>query len=178
MRLRFVAAAVTLMLPLADLGAQTILRTVTAAEAEGAVSRHGVATAVQPTVAAAAFSGTSARRCVSPPSEDSLVAGSLRSGDLIARARFTGRWGIRSGKGLKVLWLPLHAVTDAEQPLLIRAARVGSPSDSVRETIARAVHSHGADGYPSILTFPHSGEWLVVATTGPDWGCFLVTVGT
>lgn len=55
-----------------------------------------------------AFRGTSERRCVSSVPDDSLPGGSLRSGDFIMRAGLTGRYGLRTGKEHKILWMPLH----------------------------------------------------------------------
>jgi hypothetical protein len=120
--------------------------------------------------------GTSMRRCVTPPPDDSLVGGALRSGDIVVRTRFTGPWGFKSGHGQKVLWLPLHTASTSEYPLLIRAARLGNPSDSLRKTITWVAHSHGTYGYPSSVEFPAAGEWIVVTTAGSDWGCFLISV--
>jgi hypothetical protein len=168
------AAAAMFVLPLVAVNAQGIPRSVAAAEADGAAFGHA-RTALQSSVAAPPFSGTRERRCVAPPADDSLRVSSLRSGEIVARAQWSGRWGPRKGKGQKILWLPLHTAAGIEQPFVIRASRIGG-ADLLRQKIPRAVHSHGADGYPSNITFSSTGEWLVVATTGGDWGCFLVPV--
>jgi hypothetical protein len=31
-------------------------------------------------------------------------------------------------------------------------------------------------GYPSLVSFPKAGQWLVIATAGDDWGCLVVDV--
>jgi hypothetical protein len=31
-------------------------------------------------------------------------------------------------------------------------------------------------GYPSDFHFRSAGKWLMVATSGSDWGCFLLTI--
>lgn len=163
-------------------GAQQISATVQQAEAEGAAFPRGAPpTALGPTFAERAFGGTSERWCVSSVADDSLPGGSLRSGDFIVRTRFAGRGGLRVTKssyadGSKMLWLPLHGAADRGDTLLLRAARMGSPPDSFRQTITDFPRSHGEYGFVSGVRFPMSGQWLVVATTGNDWGCFLLRV--
>ena len=173
---RFVSLIVPLFLA-SDLPGQAIQRTVASAESEGQhvwPKKHRVA---QASVENGPSSGTSARHCVAPPTtDDSLEGNSLRSGEFIARTRFTGRGGFRVGRGQKVMWLPLHAVRGSTVPLLVRAAHLEQPSDSLRQTIPRLVYSHGESGYPSNIVFSTAGDWLVVATAASDWGCFLIRV--
>jgi hypothetical protein len=158
------------------LAAQAIPPTIVAAEAEGAALRHSPSTAMQSVIAVAPYSGTNKRQCVIAPPDDSLTGGFLRSGDMILRTHFSDRGGIHSGKPHKILWLPLHSASSGQQPLLIRAARINHSSDSIRRVIPMPTHSHGAYGYPSSITFPASGEWLVLVSTDTDWGCFVMLV--
>jgi hypothetical protein len=115
--------------------------------------------------------GTSERRCVS----DSLPAWSLRSGDFIVRGR-----DFEAGVKHKALWIPLHGSSLSKPPLMIRAARMESPADSVRVRVEGLAHGGSSAeplyGYPSEVLFPSAGRWLVIATAGHDWGCFVFDV--
>jgi hypothetical protein len=115
--------------------------------------------------------GTSERRCVS----DSLPAWSLRSGEFIVRGR-----DFEAGVKHKVVWFPLHGSALSKPPLMVRAARMESPADSVRLRVDGLAHG-GSNaeplyGYPSEVLFPSAGRWLVIATAGGDWGCFVLDV--
>jgi hypothetical protein len=158
-------------------GAQAIPQTAAAAEAEGALfARDSGHAAVAPWVARPSR-GTGARRCT-PPSmgSDSAPTGALRSGEFAVRTRFTVHNGFRANEKTKALWLPLHPRTTNPTPLLIRAVRVGHISDTLRQAVSGLARSRAEFGYPSTLSFPVPGEWLVVATAGADWGCFVFAV--
>src|SRR4051812_4041137 len=103
-----VVIVASLMSQVRTLGGQTMPRTVQAAEAEGASLHTAALGPVQTSVAARSYTGTSERRCVTPPDGDTLSGGSLRSGEILARTQFTGPAGFRKGRSQKVLWLPLH----------------------------------------------------------------------
>jgi hypothetical protein len=113
-------------------------------------------------------------------SEDLHATGSLRSGDIIVRGRLIGTNGMEAGKEDKILWIPLHAPSIGRPPLVLRADRIDHPADSLRLTVPGLTHGPGPAGrmfgYPSLVSFPKSGQWLVVATAGDDWGCFVVDV--
>ena len=161
--------------------AQGIPRTAREAEAEGALFAREAADAAQAGWAARPARGTRERRCVPPRTPgDSVPVGSLRSGEFAIRAWFTVPQGFRVDYPHKILWLPLHPRTNGDAPLLIRAARLGQPADSIRLTVAGLTHSAtGSEyGYLSTVSFPALGEWLVVATAGADWGCFLFTIAS
>jgi hypothetical protein len=125
------------------------------------------------------FGGTTERKCVAPPSsDDSIPGGSLRSGDVIIRGRFAGFWGLRANRDSKILWLPLHNPGEYRDTLLIRAVRIGHAADSLRQSVPDWAWSGPKtnSGFPSLVRFPAAGTWLVVATAGGDWGCFLLPV--
>ena len=167
-------------------GAQSIPATIPQAEAEGArFVRHDSLLARQRYFADSPIDndrgggsgwgwlgGTSERRCVS----DSLPDFSLRSGEFIVR----GAREFEAGKDHKVFWIPLHGSPSSKPPLVVRAARVDSAADSVRlrvDGLARGQFRAGPlYGYPSLVSFPSAGRWLVVATSGGDWGCFVLDV--
>lgn len=160
--------------------AQGIPVTVTQAEADGAVFLHDAPpAALQPAFAQPPVGGSSVeRKCVAPLSDVPTPLGSWRSGEFVIRAQFTGPGGLRAGKGSKVLWMPLHDPGRRREQVVIRAARLEHPSDSLRLTfpgVARSI-SHTEFGFPSTVIFPAAGQWLAVVTMDHDWGCFLLNV--
>lgn len=162
-------------------GAQSIPATIAEAEVEGARFAHAdPAISAQSLFTGAPFSGSGDRRCVHTIRDSSIPRGSLRSGDFIVRAGFTGSFGLQAGKDHKVLWIPLHGAALHGTPLVVRAVRVGHPADTVRFSfagLARGGEVTGPTyGYPSEVLFPNAGEWLVVATAKDDWGCFVLDV--
>ena len=151
--------------------------TIAEAEAEGAAFGHGDPPSAPGSMfAGRPFGGTSARRCVPSVSDDSLPGGSLRSGEIIMRARFSGPWGLRAGKESKIVWFPLHGATERGDTLLVRATRIGYPSDTLRQAIAGTGGRPESFSFPSAATFPAAGQWLVVASVADDWGCFILNV--
>ena len=165
--------------------AQNIPATVREAEAQGADFAHGAPqVAQQPYFSDFPFGGTAERHCAVAAryvAYTSAPNGSLRSGDFIVRGGFTdASWGgFQAIEEHKVLWLPLHG-SSSRIPLVVRAARIDNPADSVRfrvEGLAYAPRPSGRlYGYPSLVSFPSAGQWIVVATAGNDWGCFVVDV--
>jgi len=157
--------------------AQAIPASVEAAEVEGASYPRAASPAYTPSVFTSEFVGTTERKCFAQPLN--TTGGSLRSGEMILRTRLTGRWGLRAGRESKILWQPLHNPFEYPDTLLIRAVRIDSPADSLRLSIPNWGYSPGAkqeSAFPSTVQFPTSGSWLVIATAGSDWGCFVLTV--
>jgi len=165
--------------------AQNIPATIREAEAQGADFAHDATQVVQQSFFSDfPFGGTAERRCVAAAAYvayTSMPNGSLRSGDFIVRGEFSkASWGgIQAVKKHKVLWLPLHG-SSSRIPLVVRAARIGSPADSVRFRVEGLAYSPGPSGrlygYPSEVSFPSAGQWVIVATAGNDWGCFVLDV--
>ena len=168
-------------------GAQNIPTTIREAEAQGADFAHDAPqVAQQPYFSDFPFGGTAERRCVVAAAYDAYTSapnGSLRSGDFIVRGEFfRASWGgFHAVKEYKVIWVPLHGSALRKPPLVVRAARVGNPADSVRFRVEGLAHD-GLDrpkplyGYPSTVSFPSAGQWVIVATAGNDWGCFVLDV--
>jgi hypothetical protein len=158
--------------------AQQIPSSPQGAEAEGVTFPHG---ASPPRIApsfAARFRGTAERRCVTPYSNvgvdsSSHSDGPLRSGEFIVRYG-----GLFVNQPTKMLWMPLHNPSDYSGTLLIRAVRPDHPDDSLRVSVSDWgwSGSHVNSGYVSSVAFPSPGTWLVIATAGPDWGCYLLSV--
>ncbi len=175
------AAAIVITSMAPALNAQTVPATIREAEAEGAARAHESAEVPsQSYFVDSRFAGTAQRRCVSDAAYPVFPNGSLRSGDFIVRGAWGGPLGFQAGKEKKVLWVPLHGSPSRESPLVLRAARIGNPGDSVRSHVDGLVHGGGRPeplyGYPSEVSFPTAGQWLVVATAGNDWGCFVFEV--
>ena len=96
------------------------------------------------------------------------------------RTRVIGEWGLKAGRAHKILWLPLHNPYEFRDTLLIRAVRVDSPADSFRLSVPHWAYPGRAhmqeSGFPSEVRFPTAGNWIVIATAGSDWGCFVLPV--
>jgi hypothetical protein len=162
--------------------ARRIPATIAAAEAEGAKYPRGPTPKTVLWAFDRPFGGTSERKCVTvAPDVSSAPGGSLRSGDFIMRSGLLSSvWPHATGE-YKVLWLPLHTPPDIRATLLLRAARVGQPADSIRIELP-AAGTPGAPrsvaGFPSLVSFPKAGQWIVIATAGDDWACFLFKISS
>lgn len=158
--------------------AQQLPSTPREAEAEGVTFPRGMA----PTRIAKEFEdlfrGSADRRCVTPYTDGVLdvsrrAASPLRSGEFIVR------YGpLLANRPTKILWMPQHNPSDYPDTLLIRAVRLGHPGDSLRVRVSYWgwSGSRANSGYLSGMAFPSAGTWLVVTTTGKDWGCFQLPV--
>jgi hypothetical protein len=181
--MRQISVAAAMMLSVAvhpALAQMGIPTSVAAAETEGAaIPTHAAPASVAPDFARP-FAGTASRKCVTPSATGNDTGGQLRSGEFIVRGRFAGPYGLRAERGGKFYWVPLHNPMDYPNALLIRAERIGHPDDAFRQAVADWAypgrgHLHEG-GFPSIVTFPSAGTWVVVTTAGDDWGCFVITV--
>ena len=159
--------------------AQRILPTVAAAEAEGVGYRRGPTPTTVSWAFRKPFGGTAQRTCVAVRADGSAAGGSLRSGDFIIRSGLLSWvWPHAEGK-YKVLWLPLHSPRDGRGALLLRAVRVGHPAYTLRLRLSGAAAAGAPKtelGFPSVISFPKAGQWVVVATAGDDWGCFVFSI--
>ena len=134
--------------------------------------------------ASADMEGSPERKCVAGSG-----TGPLRSGEFIIGGQLSGvdtRHRIRS-VAPKIWWSPLHHAPKME--LLVRARQVDRGGGEYRfhgVTVAWGVPSAGEDVpenereyfFPSGIEFLHSGKWNIVATQGPDWGCFILTLAS
>ena len=161
--------------------AQNSPATIAAAESEGASYPRAPMPGTVSWAFNKPFGGTSERRCVAVPPDAPTPGGSLRSGDFIIRSGLLSSVWPQANGNYKVLWLPLHTPPDIRATLLLRATRIGQPADSIRTRIPAAGipgAPSSAAGFPSGVSFPEAGEWVVVATTGSDWGCFLFRISS
>jgi hypothetical protein len=160
-------------------GAQAPPRTVEAAEADGA--KYPQATAVGDAAAldrAAAWdrenagaAGTSERRCVDV---EKSAAVSVRSGEFVA-GNFA-QYIVMAGSGKRKVWWAPRRNSSTMPPLQLRATKVGAPDVSVDWTLPSVVRGVGSSSYffNTLIVFPENGKWLVVASSGDNWGCFIV----
>ena len=158
--------------------AQGIPASVEVAEAEGASYRRAMSPVYMPSVFSEQFGGTTERKCVA--SSTNATNGSLRSGEMILRSRLSGPWGLKANRDHKILWRPLHNPFEYRDTLVIRAVRIDNAADSMRLSVPEWVYPSKFEkqesGFASLVRFPTAGSWLVIATAGTDWGCFVLTV--
>ncbi len=186
MRKVSLAAALAIISTTSVVSAQNIPATVRDAEAQGAdFARADPQVVQQAYFSDSKFGGTTERRCVVAAAYHAYTSapnGSLRSGDFIVRgALLNASWGgFQAAKEYKVLWVPLHGSSLRKPPLVVRAARVGNPSDSIHFRVDGLARGAGGStplyGYPSLVSLPTAGQWVIVATAGNDWGCFVLDV--
>ena len=150
-------------------------RSVEAAQHEGAAFPHETQQAPSRTFGSV---GTAERKCVQFPPK---AWSARRSGDFEIGGQIAVLKAHTPGK---VWWTTLHNPEDTKAVLVVRASRLDRP-----EITSRFVSSHYGwpvmkDGhahreyafYPTAFSLPSPVRWLLVATSGNDWGCFIVTV--
>lgn len=163
----------------AGLGARdslTLPTTVSAAEAEGVSFKRAAPPSWVAGIFTREWTGSADRRCLTLPAQQDPAGQSFRSGDFIIRTRLP----ISAARQMKILWTPLHNPFEYSSTLLVRAARLDDPADSLRRSIADwgyVPHEKRDSAFPSLFTFAHPGRWLIVATAGTDWGCYVLSVG-
>jgi hypothetical protein len=92
---------------------------------------------------------------------------------------------MRAGRPGKVWWAPLHYAADMP-PLVVRGRNSTTPGDTVWYTTSNVAWpvTPGAPRvppaerkyfFPSGITLPTAGHWVLIATSGSNWGCFIVT---
>lgn len=129
--------------------------------------------------------GTAERECVTvnPLLGKTGGLGAIRSGQFVAGPfpAYVGGWNPRAD--LKLWFAPLH--TRRMPGLEVKATLLGEPGKAlvVRRTgfawgdqraprdSARAIDTRF---YPGTMRLPGAGTWRLVASSGPDWGCFEV----
>ena len=111
-------------------------------------------------------------------------SGPARSGEFTIGGQISFLRPLRAGKRGKIWWKPLKAAADMPA-LIVRGRNLSNARDSVRYSTAGIAWS-GSPGtpvlasmrsyfFPSAFSVPSPGRWLVIATSGTNWGCFIVT---
>jgi hypothetical protein len=168
-----------------------IRESVADAEAEGAAYPHGAAPEHPPKGFAARPPGTSERKCINGPATDLGFQPmmQIRSGDFIIGGQVGVGMPASAGRQSKIWWAPYHNPETYGTTLLVRGAHLGVPGDTFRYEQLHDAWPAPAFGrvqttsdserkrdsfFPSGITIPHAGRWLLVATAGDDWGCFIL----
>lgn len=124
--------------------------------------------------------GSAARRCT-----EGIELGPVRSGEFVIGGQLGGSRMMRAGLQGKVWWAPLHHALDMP-PLVVRGRNLASPGDTVHYTTPHVawpvtpgpfpVEESGREHFfPSGISLPTPGRWLVIATSGSNWGCFIIS---
>jgi len=154
-----------------------IRHTVEEAEREGADYPRGATPAHRQTLFAGSPVGTAERKCVPGPTPE-LAVSEIRSGDFVIGGQIGGWRTATAGRQSKIWWVPYHNPFEHATKLLVRGARLGAASDTVRFTQPDWAWPSGGlktdSFFPSGVTLPTTGMWLLIATAGDDWGCFIL----
>jgi hypothetical protein len=162
-----------------------LLSSIAEAEDEGARYPRGPETGAVNDLESMTPFGSSDRQCVDVGTNHEVRSGEFAVGpfDLFPEMRLKAlEWG---GNGVKLWWIPRHIPTSYPPPansasLLVRATRLdrsAGPRERSWSNWSRTVGSK-----PPVLFFAtnppltSSGRWMVVATAGPNWGCFVLEV--
>ena len=131
--------------------------------------------------------GTAERRCVDVNRllEETGRDGAIRSGELVAGSfpHFIRSWTPHNEN--KLWFAPMH--TERMQGLKIRAIPLAHLDEArliLYEDVAWGAEDAPPDSrkaidtrfYPGSLRLPEAGKWRLVAASGPDWGCFELTL--
>ena len=141
--------------------------TVEAAEAEG--SNYPKSGNVAERAGYREAFGPTDRKCVE--AEGHVTA---RSGEFIAGPfdRHVLMGNPRNGTPpRKVWWVPQATLVP---PMLLRATKIASPAVTVTRTFPEIASTANGSFFPTTFRFPAIGKWLVVVTSGNNWGCFLL----
>ena len=118
--------------------------------------------------------GSTERQCVELPRE-----GLRRSGEFATALLYLYDAGGQDGWGAKMPWSPLHlreeyfANEGEVRGVTVRTASFERPSEiKTQKFVATSGFGELGEAYPSYVRLPGEGPWRMVATSGPDWGCF------
>lgn len=131
--------------------------------------------------AATQASDAAARRCAV-----GYEKGPVRSGEFTIGGHLSGSAAMHAGRQGKVWWAPMHYAAEMP-PLVVRGRSLTTPNDTLRYTTTtivwpdspgalRALQPARKYFFPSGITVPRPGRWLVIATSGANWGCFILSV--
>lgn len=175
MKLSLMLVACSSLIALGRAYAPPVPLSVAAAEAEGAAfPRSPVPDSARATLIGA-YPGSAERKCGRAPA----AGRGWRAGDFALGGSIED---LRAGRPAKLWWAPLHAPPRTGGVLQLRTARLGTTAEAPdtlrqhRTDVALTVETRPAAFFPGTLQLPRPGEWLVVATSGTDWGCVILSV--
>lgn len=153
------------------------LKGIADAESEGRTHPRATAPADRD-LTALNTSGSSDRKCVEVGTSETVRSGDFVAGNFAYYPRI-----YRQGLG-KLFWIPAHwpELTSSgwpqkgDMPLTVRVTRLDTTALSQTynyTTWAKPVGTAGDLFVPSGLRLPEPGKWMLVATAGPNWGCFI-----
>jgi hypothetical protein len=104
-------------------------------------------------------------------------AAGIRSGEFVAGpfGNFVAQES-RARQEDKLWWVPLHR--RAMPGLTVRAVPLDEPADGQIFTVNLVAWNADGQFYPSGIALPQAGRWMLIATSGPDWGCFVLRLKT
>ena len=143
------------------------------AEAEGEV----YPTAAPPERTSSVFEhslrGTSKRECVEIPRRTDV-----RSGEFVARVEHVYTDENTGKRYAKIPWSRLHlsdeyfANEGNVAAMTVRVAPLEDPSRIETRKLSETAGNARGEFYTSGTPLPGRGPWRMIATSGPDWGCF------
>lgn len=179
-RARFVqhVVALTLLLELA------VLRFAQAQYARAPLGRRSAAIVADAEADGAAFHARRGRATTARCTEGHET-GPAESGEFTIGGMLGDGNPLHAGRVGKIWWRPARA-SATMPPLTVRGRNLSNLRDTVRfatSTIAWPVVRTGQTTpverreyfFPSGFSVPTPGRWLVIATSGDNWGCFIVT---
>jgi hypothetical protein len=122
--------------------------------------------------------GEAGRKCVAASGVGPIRSGQFVIGGGLSRPR------TKDGE-LKIWWAPMHHA--ASMSLVVRGRMVGTSgatTEFLSSDVAWPVAGPGQTVpvaerqyfFPSGVSFSSPGTWILVATQGSDWGCFVLNV--
>jgi len=158
------------------------LTDIAAAEKEAASFPRGSAASAQPGFdASAADKGSGERQCVDAKGSKATMSGDFIAGpfEIEPGGGFTRNWRYGHTK----VWFSPRYLANAQprelpdgEGLLVRGVRLDATAERTTYRYSTIVRSMSGTGFfNSDLWVPSAGRWLLVATYGDNWGCFIVT---
>ena len=117
--------------------------------------------------------GPTARLCVDVANNEWVESGDFIAGPF---ALYRASW---AGGPPKTVWFPAHQSRFQSTPVTVSATPLGASGDSRIFAAQRPGFSRlffRNEPRPVVMMLPAAGQWMLVATVGTNWGCFIVTL--